>query len=356
MTILVMIIAAGAAYSLRSSDVPEKNDAPLEKIQELPAVYFARPGNSHDFALPAHVFQTFNNCGPATLSMILAYYGINKSQQELGQQMRPYQNQRGDNDDKSVFADEFVQTAETFGLKGVVRPAGNLETLKTLVANDIPVVVRTWLRPGEDIGHYRIVRGFDEQKKIIIQDDSYYGKDRQIGYTEFLGMWQPFNYEYFVIYQPEQEQIIAAVLGSQFDERTAWQSAYDLTAAEAAADPANIYPRFSAVVALYHLDRSAEAVVEFEKIETRLPSRMLWYQLEPILAFRAVGDYEKVFSLVNAIINRQNRAFSELYQIRGDIYIEQGNLEHARKEFELAVYYNANYAPARLALMKIEDL
>src|SRR3989344_5562076 len=29
-----------------------------------------------------HIFQTFNNCGPASLSMALSYYGVNESQQK----------------------------------------------------------------------------------------------------------------------------------------------------------------------------------------------------------------------------------------------------------------------------------
>src|SRR3989344_1067131 len=35
------------------------------------------------------VFQTFNNCGPAALSMALSYYGIKVSQHELGDILRP---------------------------------------------------------------------------------------------------------------------------------------------------------------------------------------------------------------------------------------------------------------------------
>src|SRR3990167_5746090 len=33
-----------------------------------------------------HTFQTFNNCGPASLSMALRYFGINVSQHDLGDQ------------------------------------------------------------------------------------------------------------------------------------------------------------------------------------------------------------------------------------------------------------------------------
>src|SRR3989344_5350984 len=48
------------------------------------------------------VFQTYNNCGPAALSMALSYYGIKASQHELGDILRPYQQAQGNNDDKTT--------------------------------------------------------------------------------------------------------------------------------------------------------------------------------------------------------------------------------------------------------------
>jgi predicted negative regulator of RcsB-dependent stress response len=47
------------------------------------------------------------------------------------------------------------------------------------------------------------------------------------------------------------------------------------------------------------------------------------------------------------------RAFSELYQIRGEIYLEKGNKEAARREFELALKYNKNFQPAKTALQNL---
>jgi tetratricopeptide (TPR) repeat protein len=64
----------------------------------------------------------------------------------------------------------------------------------------------------------------------------------------------------------------------------------------------------------------------------------------------ALGDYERVFVLTDKILNNQNRAFSELYYMRGKIYQEQGQNELARAEFEKAVRYNRNFELARQAL------
>ena len=100
----------------------------------------------------------------------------------------------------------------------------------------------------------------------------------------------------------------------------------------------------------YHIGDFQNSVAAFEKVESRLPKRMLWYQIEPILAYKKLGNYSRVFQIIENVLNNGNRAYSELYQIRGEIYLEQGNKEAARREFELALQYNKNYEPAKEAL------
>ena len=48
-----------------------------------PSVAITQPGPQAIVAGTKISYQTFNNCGPANLSMILSYYGISKSQAEL---------------------------------------------------------------------------------------------------------------------------------------------------------------------------------------------------------------------------------------------------------------------------------
>ena len=108
--------------------------------------------------------------------------------------------------------------------------------------------------------------------------------------------------------------------------------------------------RFQLSVALFYIGDFQRSVDEFEKVESRLPFRALWYQIEPIQAYMALGDYERVFVLTDKILNNQNRAFSELYYMRGKIYQEQGQNELARAEFEKAVRYNQNFVLAKQAL------
>ncbi|MBU3957097.1 C39 family peptidase [Patescibacteria group bacterium] len=333
--------------------VVEKLPVPVASPEATPSITLAQPGEKALLSGTKVAYQTFNNCGPATLSMILSYYDIRKSQKELGDEMRPYQHPQGDNDDKIIFPTEFVAWVEKFGLKAAYRPNGSLELLKLFLANEIPVVVKTWLRPNEDIGHFRIIRGFDEGAKVLIDDDSYFGPNRRLSYFDFMSMWQPFNYGYIPVYKPEKEEIVKAILGQEQDSEVAYWKAVNRAQKENQLDPNNIYPFFNLSTSYYHVGEYEKSVTEFKKVESRLPRRMLWYQIEPILAYKELKNYGRVFEISNWLFDHGNRAFSELYQIRGEIYLERGDKEAARREFESALQYNQNFQPAKEALLNL---
>ena len=316
-------------------------------------VQLKEPGNFALLENPKHTYQTFNNCGPATLSMMLSWYGENVSQKELGDKMRPFQVASGDNDDKTIFTHEFVDWAKNYGFEAIGRVNVDINLLKTFTANGVPVVVKTWLHVGEDIGHFRIVRGFDEERKVIIQDDSYEGPNKKISYYDFLSMWQPFNYAYIIVYTSEQADLVEAIIGEEMSEELAWQKSLLRAEKEARLDSDNVYPWFNLSTSYYHLGEYKKSVEAFEKVEVKLPKRMLWYQIEPILAYQKLGNYNMVFAIIQNILDGGNRAYSELYQIRGEIYLSQGENEKAREQFELALKYNENLEPAKEALVKL---
>ncbi len=297
-----------------------------------------------------HIFQTFNNCGPASLSMTLAFYGISVSQEELGKAIRPYQVVNGDNDDKSVTLDELADKAKEYGFIPYHRPNGSVTLMKQFIANDIPVITRTWLHKDDDIGHFRVVKGYDENTKQLIQDDSFQNKNLWYSYDDFTDIWKKFNNEYLVLIPKNKEEVAKQILGDNFDEKSSWDHAVTTITSEIEKDPNDIYNHFNLSVAYYHTENFREAIVEYEKVADKLPFRTLWYQIEPIQAYYEVGNYKKVFEITDTILNNQNRAFSELYIIRGDIYKKQGNMTASKAEYEKAVYYNQNLKEAKNAL------
>lgn len=300
-----------------------------------------------------HTFQTFNNCGPASLSMALTYYGITKTQEELGQELRPYQNPQGDNDDKSVTLTELGEKAKEFGFIYYHRPNGSFELIKLFIAYDIPVIARTITKESEDIGHFRVIKGYNDNGGVLIQDDSLQGKDLQYTYKNFNNIWKAFNYEYLVLADPEQEKLVEAILGENKDFINSWRLASEFAGEQLKQDPNDVYARFNLSVALYNIKDYKESVNEFEKIESKLPFRTLWYNIEPILSYFELGDYERVFDITDKILNNGNRAFSELYIVRGEIYKKQGNADSAHQEFEKALLYNQHLESVRNVLTNL---
>lgn len=300
-----------------------------------------------------HIFQTFNNCGPAALSMALSYYDINVSQAELGRQLRPYQVAGGDNDDKSVTLAEVAAKGEEYGFTAYRRPNGTPELLEQFIANDMPVIVRTWLKVDDDIGHYRIVKGYNQNTKQFLQDDSLQGKDLWYSHEEFNAIWQKFNYEYVVLVPDEKVVVAQRILGEDLDEETAWQKAAQHAQSELKTNPNDIDAAFNLSVALYNSGDYESSVQEFEKVESRLPARTLWYQIEPILAYMQLKNYDRVLQITEKILNNQNRAFSELYILRGDIFKARGDSAAAKAEYEKAVRYNTELDEAKEKLNSV---
>lgn len=366
-SIFTLIIIAGTVlwYS-NEQEVPEKSTAAVrptisQPTSTPPPVRFKTPPPSYALPQSRFVSQSFNNCGPASLSMVMSMFGTFVDQETLADRMRPFHNPAGGVDDKSIFAEEFVTYAEENGFKALQRPNGDIELLKKFVANDIPVVVRTWLNMSEDIGHFRIVRGYNDETRTILQDDSYQGPNLSYTYDDFLAMWQPFNYGYILVYPPEKQAVVEAILGEDKEAATAYRSSIERAEEEiescggdsspsAQNDISCAYPHFNIASANYYLGNYEETISHYEQVASRLPGRMLWYQIEPIQAYQKIGQDEAVFQLTDRILNTGNMAYSELYQMRGEIYKKQGNTALARQEFEKAVRYNVNYRPAKEAL------
>ena len=367
---LIFFALAGLLYLVIGVIIPElqtfnmtltASSSPVSFGQLLPSV---RPSSSPIALSPipgrkvlpggTQVFQSFNNCGPASLSMALSHFAITVSQQELGQALRPYQIPGGDNDDKSVTLEELAAKAEEYGLVAFHRPNGSIAKLKQFIAVDLPIITRTLLHADDDIGHYRVVKGYDDSTQQLFQDDSLQGKDLWFSYDDYEQLWQPYNFEYLVLVPKEKENLVSTILGAEVDEQIAWSNAVQNSRQQLQKNPGDLYAQFNLSVALYHTGNYAQSAREFEKVENRLPFRTLWYQIEPIQAYVALKNYDRVLQITDAVLNKYNRAFSELYLIRGEIYKQQGKRDQAKAEFEKAVLYNVNLQAAKEALASVE--
>ncbi|MCE9644081.1 C39 family peptidase [Candidatus Parcubacteria bacterium] len=333
-------IGGTPAAEMPGSGKPATSGGPLPKQKLLTSGY--------------HVFQTFNNCAAAGLSIALSYYDINVSQEKLAAVLRPNNNLQGIDDDKSTPPPELAAEAERRGLVAYYRGGGDIDTLKRILAAGHPVLIRTLLNSTEDFAHYRVIRGYDDARGVIIQDDSYQGKDKAYTYAEFNAIWKPFNYAYVVMADPKDKASLDAALGESKDAKASWQKAIKIAESQLATNANDTKARFNLATAYYYLGDYARSVAEYEKVESKLARRTMWYQMEPIEAYYHVGNYARVFSLSDNILNDGNRAYSELYLFKGKSYQKQGKSDLARAEFEKALLYHKNLPAAKEALASLE--
>ncbi len=133
-----------------------------------------------------HIYQTWNNCGPATLTMGLTYYGWSQDQQIAANYLKP------DSEDKNVSPGQMVQFVnENTNVRALVRLGGDLDMIRRLVLEGFPVIVETGYMPeGYDwMGHYRLIVAYDDQAQQMYAYDSF------LGHGDFQGL--PTSYSHF---------------------------------------------------------------------------------------------------------------------------------------------------------------
>ncbi len=297
------------------------------------------------------VAQTFNNCSSVGLMITLSHWGIVDTQEKIAEATRPWNNLKGDNDDKSVTLYELAKYAESkHGMITYVRPNGDIETLKKFIANDIPVLTRALMYPKDDIVHYRVIRGYDNDKKIVINTDGVEGKNKPYTYDDWMYMWKDFNYSYLIIVPKEKKELAEKLLGEDLDEKKAWENAKNRALKDLSLNKNDLKVNYNVITAMYYLGEYENVVNEFEKIEDKLTRRKLWYQGEPIEAYFKLEKYDRVIEMVDYIANDNNKSISELYVLKGKILEKRGDTKGAKVEYEKAIYYNKHLQSAKDAL------
>jgi len=287
--------------------------------------------------------QTFNNCGPATTSMVLQYFGYTVGQDVTKAALRT------NPDDKNVFSYEMqAYLKKDFGVDSKLLYNGDIEILKVLIANGFYVVVEDWLHPNEDIGHVTILRGFDDERGVLIADDSYLGTDIVYKYAEFdQTQWKAFNREYIPIYRHDQEEKVKKILGENWDSKKMYEGAVKKAEEEIAKNDRDMHAYFNLGTSYYGLGEYERAFEAFEKSKAiGWPRRMLWYQIQPVQTLVELGKYQE--ALTTADIGLwANDSFSELHVEKARAYIGLNDKQKAREEIQKALQYAPNLQSAK---------
>lgn len=129
--------------------------------------------------------QKVAHCGPACLKMVLAYYGVEKSEAELARLS-------GCTMKSGTPASGLLKAAKKCGFRGHVKDLATLGDIRQLVSRKrIPVIV-DWFSTEE--GHYSVVTKID-QVNIHMQDPEL-GHARAMRCDVFRRVWFDFSSDY----------------------------------------------------------------------------------------------------------------------------------------------------------------
>lgn len=146
-------------------------------------------------------------CGPASLKMVLDYYGVDRSEGELASLTSATIGLGTD-------AARIVQAAELLGFRAAVKDESTFADIEEWMEKKVPIIVDWFTRGRSDYsdsevadGHYSVVVGIDAEY-IYLQDPEIGGM-RTIARDDFMRVWFDFSGEYI---QPNEliiRQLIA---------------------------------------------------------------------------------------------------------------------------------------------------
>lgn len=146
-------------------------------------------------------------CGPASLKIVLDYYGVEKSEKELVKLCRH-------DKDLGVNDEGIKKAAESLGFKVKIKNNSSFKDIEKWLDKKVPVIVNWFTKGRQDYsesdvadGHCSVVAGLDE-KYIYLQDPEI-GRIRKIKRSDFMIVWFDFKGEYIKSNELIIRQIIA---------------------------------------------------------------------------------------------------------------------------------------------------
>ncbi len=146
-------------------------------------------------------------CGPASLKIVLGYYGLEKSEEELAK-LTNLVFGLGVNDES------IVKASEALGFKAEIKNDSTFSDIEFWLKKSVPLIVDWFTKGRNDYsdsevaeGHYSVVCGIDDEH-IYLQDPEI-GGIRKIKKEDFMKVW--FDFSGYVIKPNELivRQIIA---------------------------------------------------------------------------------------------------------------------------------------------------
>lgn len=296
-----------------------------------------------------HQYQGMNNCGPATTAIYLSNYGVEVTQALAATALKPNPK------DVNVSPDQVVAYMRSQGMEAKWRVNGSLDTLLWFLSNDIPVMVEQWIPDDGGMGHYRLATGFNRERETFTFDDTFTGPDQRWPFDDWFARWDEFNPNriFIVMYRPEQEDLVRAILGPDASDKQMWQRAEANMRARLEREPNNGRVWFALGDSLLNQDRAEEALQAYEKAYgLGLAWRYYWYQFGHFEALARMKRWDRLYALTGPVLEKAP-VHEEMYYYRGVALQGLGRQAEAKAAFEQSMQINKNFTRPQTALASL---
>lgn len=124
-----------------------------------------------------------NWCGPASLIMVLNFWGTELSQEEVADEIYDPTTNLTDISDMQSYPQRYGFETEVLD--------GSIIILKEWISRGCPLIVLQRNSLINEHGHFRAIIGYDDNEGQIMTFDPIYGKNYNITYADFIELWKP---------------------------------------------------------------------------------------------------------------------------------------------------------------------
>lgn len=165
----VLKLTEGELVSLIKNIISEIKDEPEIKPTLLDVPHFLQSDDS--------------TCGPASLRMVFAYYGVDRSEQSISQACKHTY-------ELGCQGEDMVCAAEMFGFDAFIKNNSTVRELREYVNRGIPVIV-DWFCGDPPEGHSSVVIGVSNKNVYIL--DPWLEEMRVVAIEDFRRCWFDFR-------------------------------------------------------------------------------------------------------------------------------------------------------------------
>lgn len=321
--------------------------APTAKPEPIAPATFLEP--------MSHWFQGWNQCAEESIAMSVSYFGIKLDPNAVTAYLRPNNGVKGS---KNVESNRIVDYLRGQGLHADAYHGGTVDRVKRLVAVGVPVIVGQWQNRGDHagVGHWRVVRGYDDAKGVFLINDSMEGAAVPISYAEFDDLWPVYNYVYIPVWNDRLAPNVQAVMGD--DMNLTVNITHDIAYVQKRIEqqPTNAELPFALGGAYFQAGEFQKAVDAYHRARTmgliqKYPWT-LWYQSWPVTAMVNLGMNNEALQVSQENIHSAG-VYAIMHDERAILYEKQGDMATAKREYQMALVDDKNDKNAQTALARL---